>query len=274
MALHAIASTDAASEAGRKSKVQGPQASLGRVADLRRAASALDGASERRLSLRHLQDPGTVCAYRAVMRATMPLLIGAAIAWSSCGPVNTAQRNLDRELGRSKSCVEGALDTDAGRFFQARFYTGERDGGVTTKLRDETFLTDTEARQLLAYRQRVLPCRRIILDASQSYAPNDVPAWATLFARGDEVVTRVAGREITVGAANRYSMQAMALFEKDIAEAFAMTNRENRALTEQRRREALGFLEYSSRMYEATAPSIPSRMSCNWVGPTLQCLGN
>jgi hypothetical protein len=159
-----------------------------------------------------------------------------------------------------EQCMRDVKASPEGQIFRSRMWIG--DGADTVeKLTDRKPLTKDEKNAVLRYQNKLMPCRQIIIAHDNRYAAWETPYWQEFFQRADLIRLKLVSDEITVGVANRLSIESIGKFQVDTSKGQADATR---VAQEQQQRAA-----------EVMLASLPTTTrtttNCYWAGNNLNC---
>jgi hypothetical protein len=162
--------------------------------------------------------------------------------------------------GNFENCIREAKASPEGQIVTSRMWMGDGTDTVE-KLTDRRPLTKNEKDAFLRYHSKVLPCRQIIIAHDNQYAAWETPYWEELFQRADAIRFKLISDEITVGLANRLTIESGGKFRVDTSKGHADATRIAQA--------------EQQRAAEAMLASIPktttTNTNCSWLGNNLNC---
>jgi hypothetical protein len=183
------------------------------------------------------------------MKATV--LVLCTLALGGCTILTKIATQQDAK--KAKECFADAKATPEGQLVHERIWSF--DGANTAdKLTDPKPLTPDERNALIQYKNRIEPCRQIVI--------SHAPYWQELFQRQDQIFEKLGSGEMPVGLANKLSIESNGQFQaavsKDHADAIG-------AEEAQQQRAAQAMLQASA------SQSRVKRPNCTWAGNNLNC---
>jgi hypothetical protein len=150
---------------------------------------------------------------------------------------------------------------------------------TAAKLNDPKPLTKQEQNAYVQVHNKMQRCRQIIIAHDNRYAAWETPYWQELFQRGDAIFYKLASGEISVGLANKLTIESTGKFQVDVSKGHADAVRVEEA---QRQRAAEAMLQASAQMLasqptpQITMTTTTPRMTmtttnCSWVLNSLNC---
>ena len=130
---------------------------------------------------------------------------------SACG-----RMALDNAKTSVTSCTEEAKASPMGVIVYKRLWAAD-DTDTADKLSDTKPLSKEERDALVHYRKKILPCRQIIIAHNNQFAPWATPYSQEAFQRQDTIFYKLAGGEMTVGVANKLTIDNLNKLQADIA---------------------------------------------------------
>jgi hypothetical protein len=184
----------------------------------------------------------------------------AALALHGCAPIAAGQANTDVE-----ACLTTANASPEAQIIFVRLWANDPSKDNADKLSDPRPLTKEERNALVAYHNRTLHCREIIVAHDTRWAPAELPIWEQYFQRSDAIYLKLASGEIAVGTANRLAIESNGKFQVDHAQGRAEAVRAEDA---QRQAAAEAMMRAGATL--SKQPTMTTT-DCNWMGSTLSC---
>lgn len=145
------------------------------------------------------------------------------------------------------------------------------DSDSASKLSDPKPLTKAEQDAFVQAHNKMMECRKLILDHDNKYVAWKVPYEQEYFQRSDTLFYKLASGEIPVGLANRLIIENRGKYQVDLARAHA----EAVSIEEARRQQAAdALIQAGTQMMAAGPNSHVSTTNCSWVGNNLNCFTN
>jgi hypothetical protein len=183
----------------------------------------------------------------------MPILLVNCSGIIGAVAVKEARENYEK-------CLQDAKASPEGRVLLSRMWIGDGTDTVE-KLTDRKPLTKDEKNAFIRYQNKVLPCRQIVIAHDSRYAAWETPYWQEFFQRADLIRLKLISDEITVGEANKLSIESFGKFQVDMSKGQADATR---VAQEQQQRAA-----------EVMLASLPQTTTtnthCSWIGNNLNC---
>lgn len=134
------------------------------------------------------------------------------------------------------------------------------------QLSDQSIPTETESSLLRERLQRKQPCRDLERAAIQTFHPWMLPAADLRYFQAELVYVQLIQRRLVYGNAN-------ALLRQSFLEFSERWSAYQKARSDEERRQLARGFEDLSRQFQSAPPPAPgaSRVTCQWVGPTLHC---
>jgi hypothetical protein len=165
------------------------------------------------------------------------------------------------------SCIKDARESLEGKIVYARLWAND-DTDTAEKLVDAKPLTQNERNALVTLHRRILPCRQIVIEHDNRYAAWETPYWQEFFERSDAIFYKLASGEITVGLANKLSIDIVGKFQTDVSKGHAEAVREDDA---RRQAAAQTMLQASAQILASQSRPQLTTTNCFWVGNNLNC---
>lgn len=176
-----------------------------------------------------------------------------------------AQMAAKQAGANAMACFQEVRATPEGQLVYARLWRND-ESDTASKLTDTKPLTEAEKAALVQVHTANQKCRQIIIAHDNRYAAWETPYWQELFQRSDAVFYKLASGEISVGLANRLTIESAGKFQVDVSRAHADAVRIEEA---QRQRAAEVMLQTSAQIL-ASQPRTRTT-NCTWFGNTLNC---
>jgi hypothetical protein len=197
------------------------------------------------------------------MRLFMALLGATSLlALTGC-----AQIALKDATTNFQKCAAENKATPEGRMLALRLW--QNDGTDTAaKLSDPKPLTQPERDALVQLHTRGLQCRQILVTYDNRFAAWETPYFQELFQRSDEIFSKLASGEVSVGVANRLNIESVGKFQVDVSKGHAEAVRIEEA---QRQRAAEALLQASAQIAASQPRPHMTMTNCHWLGNMLNC---
>jgi hypothetical protein len=121
---------------------------------------------------------------------------------------------------------------------------------------------------LFAVHNQIQQCRQIIIQYDSKFAAWETPFWQELFQRGDQIFYKLASGELSVGLANKLSIESNGKFQVDISKGHANAVQAEEA---QRQRASEVMLQAGTQMLAAQSQNRVTTTNCTWLGNNLNC---
>jgi hypothetical protein len=158
-------------------------------------------------------------------------------------------------------------DGPEGKIVYARLWAND-DTDTADKLVDAKPLTQNERNALVTLHRAILRCREIVIEHDNRYAAWETPYWQELFERSDAIFYKLASGEITVGLANKLTIDSAGRFQTDVSKGHADAVREDDA---RRQAAAQTMLQASAQILASQPRTQLTTTNCSWVGNNLNC---
>jgi hypothetical protein len=167
----------------------------------------------------------------------------------------------------AKACFQEVWATPEGQLLSPRLWRfNELD--TASKLSDPNPLTQKQRDALVVVHNQMLRCKQIIITHDNKYAAGELPYWQEYFQRSDEIFSKLASGEISVGLANRLSIESNGRFQTDVSRGHAQAV----AVDEERQQRASeAMLQAGTQILAAQSQSRVTTTNCSWVGNVLNC---
>lgn len=167
------------------------------------------------------------------------VVIAAALDLAGCARMAAQQASAS-----AVACIKETKASPEGQIIYARLWAND-DTDTAAKLSDPKPLTKNEQDALVKVHNKVQACRQIIISHDNQYAAWETPYWQDFFQRGDEIFYKLASGEITVGLANKLTIESVGKFDADVSRGHADAVRVEEA---QRQRTAEAMLQAGSQI--------------------------
>jgi hypothetical protein len=179
-----------------------------------------------------------------------------------------AQNAAQNAVTTAAACVQEVKSSPEGKIVYARLWAND-DSDNAEKLSDPKPLTKEERNALVQVHNKLRPCRQIIIAHDNKFAAWETPYWQDLFQRSDAIFSKTASGEISVGLANKLTIESVGKFQADVSRAHADAVRIEEA---QRQRAAEAMIQSGTQLLIASQPrSQITTTNCSWMGNTLNC---
>ena len=188
----------------------------------------------------------------------------AAHALASC-----AQVAGQVAVSNATSCIKEVKSSPEGQMVYARLWANDNTD-TAAKLNDPKPLTKQEQNAYVQVHRKMQRCRQIVIDHDTQYAAWELPYWQELFRRSDAIFSKLASGEISVGLANKLTIESTGKFQVDVSKAHANAVHVEEA---QRQRAAEAMLQAGTQMLapQPTPQMTMTTTNCSWLGNTLNC---
>jgi hypothetical protein len=132
---------------------------------------------------------------------------------------------------------------------------------------DSTTKPKSEQDALVKVHNKVQACRQTIIAHDNQYAAWETRYWQDLFQRGDEIFYKLASGKITVGLANKLTIESVGKFNADVSRGDADAVRVEEA---QRQQAAEAMLQAGSQIIASQQRQVTTT-NCSWLGNNLNC---
>ncbi|HML06689.1 MAG TPA: hypothetical protein VK430_00975 [Xanthobacteraceae bacterium] len=201
------------------------------------------------------------------MRVVLSLLVACAVhALAGCAQI-AAQDAATKAAAKFAQCGAENRTTQQSQMLSGRLWTGGENDTVA-KLLDPNPLTPAERDALVQVHHRAVQCRQIIIAHADQYAAWQVPFFQDYAQRADAIYDRLASGELSVGLANKLSIENDRKLEADLASGHAYGVRTEEV---ERQRKTDAMLEESSQIAAAQSQPRMGAANCAWLGNTLDC---
>lgn len=219
--------------------------------------------------------------------ATLTMAALAALAMPSCGSF-TGSFGQDDAMKRATSCARDAATSEEAAAIYQRLWRG--DGRDTIeKLRDTTPLTPEQKTALVQFHNEMQQCRQMMAASTSRSNTRETVYREEFFTRGDAIYYKLVNDQISVGLANKLTIQSNAKLQSEILRDNPGALRPEEI---QQQRNAEAMLAASDQMAMAQPPPPPpdkrkgkpkpltpeeleqqrlSTTTCTWLGNTLDC---
>ena len=189
-----------------------------------------------------------------------------AFALTDCARI-VGQLDAQNASKNAKSCLAAVWATPEGQLLSTRLWLANATD-TASKLSDPKPLTKPEQEALVFVHNQVQPCRQIILTHDNNFAAWETPYWQEYFQRSDEIFYKLASGELSVGLANRLTIESNGKFQTDVSAGHAQAVAVDE-VRQQRASEAM--LQAGSQILAAQSQSRVTTTNCSWLGNTLNC---
>jgi hypothetical protein len=109
----------------------------------------------------------------------------------------------------------------------------------------------------------------MVIAHDNRYAAWETPYWQEFFQRADAIFYKLVSGEISVGLANKLTIESIGKFQVDVSKGHANAVRVEEA---QRQRAAEAMLQSSAQVLAAQSQQRQmTTTNCSWLGNTLNC---
>jgi hypothetical protein len=196
---------------------------------------------------------------------TFLVISGAAILLGGCAVVGAVSAVAARD--NFKKCVTEYKATPEAQMLAPRIWQGDGTDNAE-KLSDPKPLTPVERDALVKGHNKMLQCRRIIVSHDNVFAAWELPHWQALFARDDQIFTKLASGELPVGVANKLIIESIDQFQVEQSRGQAEETRFQQVQGERRAEAAM----QASATMAASQPRMTTT-NCTWIGNSINCTG-
>jgi hypothetical protein len=216
-----------------------------------------------RRSLQRRSDRGL--AVRRILESIAVIVIASNLV--GCAKM-IAQNAAQTAVTEAVTCFKDVRSSPEGQIVYARAWAND-DSDTADKLTDSKPLTKDERNALVKVHNKMQACRQIIIAHDNKFAAWETPYWQDLFQRGDAIFYKTAGGEISVGLANKLTIESVGKFQADVSRGHADAVRVEEA---QRQRAAEAMMQSGTQLLIASQPrSQITTTNCSWMGNTLNC---
>jgi hypothetical protein len=181
------------------------------------------------------------------------------------GLTGCAQMAAQQAIKDTTSCAQEAKASPEGRVVYARLWNFD-DSDTAAKLRDPAPLTKEEQNALVQLHNKIVKCREIVVSHDRRYAAWETQYWQEYFQRSDAIFYKLASGEISVGLANKLSIESAGKFQTDASKGHADAVRVEEA---QQQRAAEAMMQAGAQL--AASQPRTTTTNCTWLGNTLNC---
>ena len=192
--------------------------------------------------------------------------IFVALVLGDCAQMVAQQATGDARTNAA-DCVKELGSTPEAKLLSARLWRFD-DSDTIGKLSDPNPLSKNERDALVTVYKLQQRCRQIVLVHDDKYAAWEAPYWQQFYQRSDEIFYKLASGEISVGLANKLTIESNGKFQTDLSRGHA-----NAVQVEEVRRQqvAQAMLQTSAQVLASQPQSQVTTTNCSWVGNTLNC---
>jgi hypothetical protein len=194
---------------------------------------------------------------------TFLVIAAAAILLGVCGVVGAVSAVAARD--NFKKCVAEYRATPEAQILAIRIWQGDGTDNAE-RLSDPNRLTPVERDALVKGHSKLLQCRQIILSHGKAFAAREFAHWQALFARDDQIYTKLASGELPVGVANKLIIESTGQFQVEQSRGQADETR-FRQVQGERRAEAV---IQANAVMAVNQPRMTTT-NCTWVGNSINC---
>jgi hypothetical protein len=203
------------------------------------------------------------------MRAhvSVPVVL-TAFALAGCAQLSDKIASTDAATVYGK-CMADVRSTAESQLISARLWLGDGTDGVN-KLTDAKPFVTVERDALTQVHDRTAQCRQIVA-GDKRYAAWETPPWQEYFQRGDAIFYKLSTGEITVGMANRLTIESRGKFQTEVLRERADAVRPEEV---QQQKAAEAMLQAHSQVAAAQPRQARQRVTtanCAWFGNALNC---
>ena len=201
-------------------------------------------------------------------RVSVPVVLTAFVL-AGCAQLSDKIASSDAATVYAK-CMAEVRGTAESQLISARLWLGDGTDGVA-KLTDAKPFTSIERDALTQVHDKTAQCRQIV-SGDKRYAAWGTPPWQQYFQRGDAIYYKLSGGEITVGMANKLTIESRGRFQ---AEALREHPDAVRPEEVQQQKAAEAMLPQAQSQIAAALPRNARQRvtttNCAWFGNELNC---
>jgi hypothetical protein len=177
-----------------------------------------------------------------------------------------ARLAAQKAITSATDCIKEARASPDGQIVYGRLWAND-DTDTAAKLSDPKPLTKDEQNSLVKVHNKIQACRQIIIAHDNQFAAWETPYWQDFFQRSDAIFYKLASGEMSVGIANKLTIESAGRFQSDVSRGHADALRVDEA---QRQQAAEAMLQVGSQILASQQRQVTTT-NCAWIGNNLNC---
>jgi hypothetical protein len=167
----------------------------------------------------------------------------------------------------ASSCLQNVKSSQEGQIVYAKLWASDATD-TPAKLSDSNPLTPTERDTLIQVHNKIILCRQMNISDDSRSAAWELPYWLDYFKRSDAIFDKLASGEVSVGLANKLTIESDGRFQADVLRSHPDAISRDEA---QQQQAAEALLQTSAQTTALEPDSRLAAIDCRWVANALSC---